>query len=425
MFYLRGTGAPPESGRNDEFGWWLEEARSSASSASMLSCIDSDDPEHFALADDCGKARDESGERIELTSIDGDRERTDERFSSTRRDSLSEDEAGSEACSYTPERLVRCHEYRILTPSPRLGLSASSPSHNAGKANGKRQKRLYRLIDSKQVGASQLRALLTPLDAEGRVPAASLSPWRSEVSPKDPLATGNQEDPIELHSADPASDSSSCERLNGTWEELSKATRRSSREDTSGIHSNDWSSDALSDAPVCLCDELATASKSFAESTKVVRGRTNAINEVASILQGLERCPEKAAALLDAGDITSGHDHLTRLALAIETDGNVPIFGEPEILLRQLRGRVERLRDGNRDIHKDIRSLQEDFQCDEKKVEDLSSSTSKLRRNVDELRYLDDLVNLLRGELERISRKTWPFVLGRTSGPNEEMNLVV
>lgn len=64
------------------------------------------------------------------------------------------------------------------------------------------------------------------------------------------------------------------------------------------------------------------------------------------------------------------------------------------------------------------------WQCDEKKAVDLSSDTTKLIEDIHELRYFDDLLKLLEGELERISNRNWPFVLGH-SEPREEMNLII
>lgn len=58
---------------------------------------------------------------------------------------------------------------------------------------------------------------------------------------------------------------SSYDGLNSTWDDYKgPTTRPSSLEDTSGIQSYDWSLETQSDAqntPMCLCDELAIASK--------------------------------------------------------------------------------------------------------------------------------------------------------------------
>lgn len=64
------------------------------------------------------------------------------------------------------------------------------------------------------------------------------------------------------------------------------------------------------------------------------------------------------------------------------------------------------------------------LQRDEKKAINLLDDTTRLLEDVHDLRYFDDLVKLLDGELERISRRNWPFILGH-SNPREEMNLII
>lgn len=65
------------------------------------------------------------------------------------------------------------------------------------------------------------------------------------------------------------------------------------------------------------------------------------------------------------------------------------------------------------------------FQKDEWKINDLSDDVRKLRNEVCELRYLDDLLKLLKGELDRISKRNWPFAIGNVKHGREEINLVV
>ena len=65
------------------------------------------------------------------------------------------------------------------------------------------------------------------------------------------------------------------------------------------------------------------------------------------------------------------------------------------------------------------------FQYNETKVDDLIDGTISFRQDMHEMRYLDDLLNLLDGELERISRRNWPFVFGHSEHRAEEMNLVI
>lgn len=97
-----------------------------------------------------------------------------------------------------------------------------------------------------------------------------------------------------------------------------------------------------------------------------MQNRTVAINEVVSILEDLKRDPGRAVELLDEDrffDDTSGHDALTRLALAIEPDDSPPrIDVDPENLISQLRGKVERLQETTRNILRDINVLRRDFE---------------------------------------------------------------
>lgn len=48
----------------------------------------------------------------------------------------------------------------------------------------------------------------------------------------------------------------------------------------------------------------------------------------------------------------------------------------------------------------------------------------RLLEDVHDLRYFDDLIKLLGGDLDKISRRNWPFILGH-SNPHEEMNLII
>lgn len=229
---------------------------------------------------------------------------------------------------------------------------------------------------------------------------------------------------------DPMVKKTSYDKLNITWEDIGgrMGTRSSSLDDTSGIQSNDWSSDTHSDlqnTPLSLCDELAATSYKL----DVSQERYTAINEVVSILEVLDTNPDKATVLLEEDrfcESTSSHDQLTRLALAIETDANVPgDFEKPDHLIHRLQNKVKTLEANSKDIYRDISDLRKSFQSEEQRMADISSHTTKLRQDVHELRHLDDLLNLLRGELERISKRNWPFVVARSDHHPEELNLIV
>ncbi|XP_026670638.1 uncharacterized protein LOC108626465 isoform X2 [Ceratina calcarata] len=485
LFCLKGksNGSTKQTSmKQDEFGWWLSDesdlksprstrsrtdCQSLGSSESMVSCIDSDDSESYFLAQEfkqeCGN---DSCEKIELTTLIHDDldvnlieedaiRKTDDvtpfPAEPTKRcyDDLKAKSRAPHGVCYTPERLVRSQEYRILAPSPPY-LSISQPriveeNENSPKTSRCRR-RLNYLIDAKQVGVTELKP--EPKLKEIVAPMTGSHQWRNykRVYYGGNLAKTNNENEEEMNESalsmsirnksdssqtfDPLVKKSSYDKLNVTWEDIGgkMGTRSSSLDDTSGIQSNDWSSDTHSDlqnTPLSLCDELAATSFKL----DVTQERYTAINEVVSILEVLDTNPDKAAVLLEEDrfcESTSSHDQLTRLALAIETDATVPVdFEKPEHLVHRLQNKVKTLEANSKDIYRDISDLRKSFQCDEQRMADISSHTTKLRQDVHELRYLDDLLNLLRGEVERISKRNWPFVVARSDHHPEELNLIV
>lgn len=98
----------------------------------------------------------------------------------------------------------------------------------------------------------------------------------------------------------------------------------------------------------------------------ILQERCSAINEVVSILEVLDTDPAKAAVLLEEDrfcNSTSSHDQLTRLALTIETDANVPgVHEDPEYLVHHLQRKVEKLQASTKDIFRDIYNLRKSFQ---------------------------------------------------------------
>ncbi|KYN12299.1 PREDICTED: uncharacterized protein LOC108767513 [Trachymyrmex cornetzi] len=476
MFYLDGrdgTAAKYDSSSpngEENFGWWLNDReitmssksrhvrdhRSLGSSMSILSCMDSDDSDSCSFARDVSwqEQKGEISEKIELISftqndLDIDLiERDARETSSPPTIVISSERNVKKECitpiCYTPERLIRSQEYQILIPSPRCFTfsQARFTTENESREWKSRRcrKQLSRLIDSKQIDTTtQLRTLLNLPSTNVRTCAIS-----SPISERRQWATDDFNASMKSNN-DSSTDAdcgvrsmktgdssrSSYNRLNSTWDDCKGSTTRPpSLEDTSGIQSYDWSLETQSDAqntPMCLCDELAIASKE--RTANFANDRSTAINEVVSILEGLRSDPRKATVLLEEEDrfcsSTSSHDQLTRLALTIETDVEAPaVPDDPNNWIRHLRDRIERLQLANKEIHGDIRGLRTKFQCDEKKAINLSSDTTRLLEDVHDLRYFDDLVKLLEGDLERISRRNWPFILGN-SKPHEEMNLII
>lgn len=476
MFYLdgrgRNAGAPAKydsssSNEGENFGWWLSDRKIAVSqrgedhrsSGPVLSCrVDSDDSaDGRSFARDVSRQEQESGitsEKIELSSFTRDDldvdliEKDAKEMSSW---SMAEDDnqdskrEESTATCYSPERLIRSQEYRIPVPSPRRFIFSQArlrPENESRERKSRRcRKQLDCLIDSKQIGATQLRVLLNLPITVVRTHAISSSPFEHERRVNGDfnasVRSGDDDHPtdrdrsVQSTGTISSSSRSSYDRLNSIGDDCKgPISRPLSLEDTSGIQSNDWSLETQSDArstPMCLCDELAIASRDRVVSFG--NDRDIAINEVTSILENLQSDPEKARILLEEEDSfcdgTSSHDRLTRLALAIETDAEVPstVF-DSNNWIHHLRDKIERLQLGNKEIHRDIYGLRTNFQCDEKKAVDLWSDTTKLIEDIHELRYFDDLLKLLEGELEKISSRNWPFVLGHCE-PREEMNLII
>ncbi|XP_025159627.1 uncharacterized protein LOC105190884 isoform X1 [Harpegnathos saltator] len=451
----------PSNGK-ENFGWWLSHWKIALSPrsrydvdhrspsglpTSMLSYIDSDDSSGCILAQKPPASRHWEGEKIELrmfTRDDLDVElierkapgETDRSPTSVTDDGCSarnESEPGAVRCS--PGRQIRCQEYRIPAPFSRR----SSRARRAPEVESCRARLSCSLIDSKRIGATQSRTIPELHSARARTRATSSSviaslrhadgAFAAEARSSEDLAVERDHC---VSSAETISGiGPNCDRLNANWDVRNGPdTRLYSLEDTSSVQSNDCSSDTQSKPPMCLCDELAIASNDRVADYANHRD-TAAINEVASILESLQSDPEKATVLLEEEDrfcdCKSSHDQLTRLALAIETDAEeeVPaILDDPNNWLRQLRDKIERLQHGHKEIRGDIRGLHGDFQRDERKLSDVSGDTTRLRGEIRELRYLDDLLTLIQGELARISRRNWPFVLGN-SEPREEVNLIV
>ncbi|KMQ95540.1 hypothetical protein RF55_4238 [Lasius niger] len=284
----------------------------------------------------------------------------------------------SKVICYTPERLIRSQEYRILVPSPRH-FTLSQARLRSENESGERKSRCCRkqldcLIDSKQIGATQLRALLNLPITGVRTHVVSSSVFERADGDFNTSVRSSDDHPVDRDrsarsTGTISSSRSSYDRLNSTWDDFKDPISRPlSLEDTSGIQSNDWSLETQSDArstPMCLCDELAIASRD-----RIVNFRNDrdiVINEVTAILENLQSDPEKARILLEEEDSfcdsTSSHDRLTRLALAIETDAEVPpTVSESNNWIRHLRDKIERLELGNKEIHRNIHGLRTNFQ---------------------------------------------------------------
>ncbi|XP_046737137.1 uncharacterized protein LOC124405911 [Diprion similis] len=388
----------------DEFGWWL-----TGSSPGQPVDEDDDVPKSNCNGSPASTVCHEESEDDD--SVD-EREVGNDQLQPVHSSSPVEDPdgiclaeeppCGTCSRSYTPERLIRNRDYRILTNSPPTSLSPKTgPSTPCKRYASKRNRRLSSLIDQQLVGASQLEAVLDHHVLDIKLPAApgrrkgfaGRSPEgckNASRSSRDLLAFANCESPPGILTPDLTSSGSSCEKLNCEW-------RRRSEADVSRIGRVE---DSLA-APASV-------------TPRKVSGR------LVSTLQNFrsdENCYEDLP----------GHDVLS--ADSWEKGRVVHSFPEapddPESVVRQLQERINHIRDTNRDISEDLSSLRKNYEWAEQKTGNLTTATTKLRKEIRDLRYIDDLVNLLSGELKRISQRNWPFNLGHTEHHMEEINLVI
>lgn len=199
--------------------------------------------------------------------------------------------------SYTPERLVRNHDYSIVSSSSTSLTEVSPPGGNSPikRFSNRRYRRLSRFIDKKLVGASQLEALLDPEAFDVRIPVVYRRNGflKESKSYGDILTMANTESPQRLMTPDFMSSGSSCERI------------------------INWK-----------CDEGFLAE------------RTN-------------QCA--------VGNLQwEGHNReeiFSEMVYLPETHQE-----DPEIVVRNLRGRIEHIKEINKDIFEDVSSLRKNFQ---------------------------------------------------------------
>ncbi|KAL7296683.1 hypothetical protein TKK_0010098 [Trichogramma kaykai] len=186
------------------------------------------------------------------------------------------------------------------------------------------------------------------------------------------------------------------------------------------------------------------------------------INEVTSILSELETNPNLAKQLLledeDRFLTCSGsrHDCLTRLLLTIEPDQQqqqtgiiqtltprliekIKVFPQPwsaktltverpntcVLGLKKLYEKIERLKSSGCQLKKEIDKLKADFSNDEEILDTLLGGVIKFRNEMNEFKFTNDLVKLLKGDLEKVSNRNWPFKTGHTSYGIKELNFII
>ncbi|XP_066602018.1 uncharacterized protein [Prorops nasuta] len=433
----------------DEFGWWLSDGEkerfpghnisgylrsgfSPSSSASInFQHKDSEENQSYDLNENSSNTEQESSdaEKIDLSILSCEANNDKENNVKTEKNVYSSCEGKfgkSENISVGKERLARFYEYSSsssISATSYMSFSSGLGDNESSRKARRCRRRLNYLIDSKQVGASQLKALLNPDVPECRRLAAETRRRRS--------ISGSRTSSANKHTEEIAFKSFSPELPRSVSSyELSyekSMTGHSSLEDSSGIQSNDWSLEDHSDTHI---NSISRYEDSPSSRNHRNLYKNAGIDPVEFILRGLERDPRIATVLLEddrfVGKI-SPHNQLTRLALAIETDGYTPATSNHTELLmvQQLREKIQQLQNTSKDIHKDICALRKDFQSEEEKLANLRLDASRLHEDIHEVRYLDDLLNMLRGELDKISRRNWPFAIGRADYHSEEFNLVI
>ncbi|XP_058804323.1 uncharacterized protein LOC131671710 isoform X2 [Phymastichus coffea] len=489
MFSLRDSSSANSSGIDeDSFGWWIgAESQCERSEATTKdverpradSFVNSDADEICTCSDDylltwqndeeqlvaaaAAAAESDEAEHIELCSFDG----------VGRSPRLLTDWQRQAVC-YTPERLVRDDNYKILTPSARC-FQPCYVNFRGEEVELEQRNRDKDISDGK-IGAAQLVLLLESLQQ------GSFSSSQSGNRCCRCVRYGDGQ--VLLHNERCSRDESAAEKSSymirvhtnakmpfsseyGSYDEDHMPPdnnchgKESSElcEDSSGVssvdtitalHTDDWScangktADVVDDLstrlqPRRLSDEWAYTSFEYA-LVSPDRPDSEISSEMVALLADLDT--ERAQALLSMTDedrfqgaTHSGHDCFARLALAIEPDGRLvwrPRASQPRIPhsdpgpeLEQLRDKIDRLHGSSRQLLEEMSSLRKDFAVDEWKINGLSDDVRKLRNEVCELRYLDDLLKLLRGELDRTSKRNWPFAIGNPKYGREEINLVV
>lgn len=143
-------------------------------------------------------------------------------------------------------------------------------------------------------------------------------------------------------------------------------------------------------------------------------------------------------------DCTSQVDHdgtglspVAKLALSIEHDPDRELDDSRCALLqafRELDSRVRALQMGARQLQVDVNRLKQDFQLQDSVVTQVTAQTRHLTQHIQDIediqdiRYLDDLIFLLQGQLDRITLRQWPFIVAHAlphAESSRELNLVV
>ncbi|XP_030027441.2 uncharacterized protein LOC115445347 [Manduca sexta] len=102
-------------------------------------------------------------------------------------------------------------------------------------------------------------------------------------------------------------------------------------------------------------------------------------------------------------------ERMGKLALSVEDDE-----GDEESGLSAAARRIDALLAESRDLHEELAGIQEDLQAESVRACRCAAAARALVDESQALRYLDDVVALLRGDVAAAARvRAWPFAIGR------------
>ncbi|XP_063230759.1 uncharacterized protein LOC134535537 [Bacillus rossius redtenbacheri] len=101
---------------------------------------------------------------------------------------------------------------------------------------------------------------------------------------------------------------------------------------------------------------------------------------------------------------------------------------ELETAMRILQGKLRAVEAGHRQMVLDVDSIHRGLQAEIATTTRLTKAAQSLVEELQDVRYLDELIFMMEGHLDRISLRVWPFTTAHVSlGPDtcQEYNLVV
>ncbi|PNF24051.1 hypothetical protein B7P43_G08369 [Cryptotermes secundus] len=169
----------------------------------------------------------------------------------------------------------------------------------------------------------------------------------------------------------------------------------------------------------------------FRSPAKVTTGRQ--FKKTAAPSRSMKYLPGFGTKLQDdsGSKVDKGLSTFVESELLIEHDTDRELEGPRGGFLRtvtELDSKLRVLQAEAGRLHTDISILQRDFQSMESAASLMIQEARQLGEDLRDIRYLDDLIFLLQGQLDRISLRKWPFLLAHTlphKDSTQELNLVV